>query len=84
MSESVQNDIFPNHSGRPSTRKSWMDPETNSRSNNFYRDMAQNVSAAYIRPRYLAFHHIELEVGKILQRWWDEDVSLLAIFRSSK
>lgn len=79
MSESVQNDIFPNNSGQPSTRKSWMDPETNRRSNNFYRDMSPNMSAAYIRPRYPAFHHIELEVGKILQRWWDEDVSLLTI-----
>lgn len=82
MSETVQREIFPAYSGQPSTYSAWMDPEINRTFNNFYADLSSNMSNAYIRPRYPAFHRIELEVGKILQSWWDEDVPLSKVLDS--
>ncbi len=79
MSETVQRDIFPAHSGQPSTIAAWIDTEINQNFNNFYTDLSANMSTAYIRPRYPAFHQVELEAGKILQQWWDEDIPLSKI-----
>ncbi len=79
MSESVQQHVFPGHSGQPSTKAAWTNPQINKQFNNFYADLSPGMSSAYIRPRYPKFHYIELEIGKILQQWWDKETDLAAI-----
>lgn len=79
MSETVQHDIFPDHSGQPSTKTAWASTRINRRFHNFYADLSANMATAYIRPRYPDFHYIELEIGKILQQWWDHETDLTII-----
>lgn len=79
MSEEVQQNIFPDHFGQPSAKTAWTDSAINKRFNNFYNDLAINMDNAYIRPRYPKFHYIELEVGKVLQQWWDNEINLNTI-----
>lgn len=76
MGETVQKDIFPTHSGQPATRASWADPEINRERHGFYTALAENMRTAYTRPRYPAFHALELEVGRLLQFFWDDEASL--------
>jgi multiple sugar transport system substrate-binding protein len=79
MSEEVQRYIFPAHAGQPSCHSAWFDSGVNQAFNNFYSDLSVNMSTAYIRPRYPAFHQIELKIGRILQNWWDKNVSLSSV-----
>lgn len=75
-SDDVQRRVFPNNSGQPAARIAWRDVEINFAANQFYMDLSTNMKSAYIRPRYPAFHHIELRNGAILQQWWDDELSL--------
>lgn len=58
MSTQAQTSFIPAHDGQPSSRKAWHDPEVNARWNGFYRNTADTLEAAYVRPRhdgYIAF-----------------------------
>lgn len=76
MSDEIQRDVFPRHSGQPATRAAWEDAALNAAKHGFYRSLADNMKIAYIRPRYPAFHQLELENGRVLQRFWDAELSL--------
>ena len=76
MSESVQRDIFPKHSGQPATNSSWADPQIDLEHHGFYTALRENMEIAYIRPRYASFHALELRVGQALQGFWDDEASL--------
>jgi len=76
MSEETQREIFPYQSGQPATNKVWQDEQINKRVNNFYLGLNENMKNAYIRPRYPAFHALELRNGRILQQWWDDKMTL--------
>lgn len=76
MSDAVQRDVFPAHCGQPGAAVAWHDTAINQRFNNFYADLLPNMQAAYTRPRYPAFHELELANGRILQDLWDDRADL--------
>src|SRR5207245_5451416 len=52
MSEDAQTRFIPAHEGQPSRRAAWMDEEVNSCWGNFYRNTAETLERAHIRPRH--------------------------------
>lgn len=76
MSDEVQRDLFPHFRGQPAARAAWEDAALNARVHNFYADLGQNMTNAYIRPRYPAFHTLELENGQAMQDYWDDRADL--------
>jgi multiple sugar transport system substrate-binding protein len=82
MSDDVQRDIFPAHSGQPAASAAWDDSTLNFQTNGFYAALKGNMAHAYIRPRYPSFHRLELDGGRALQRWWDNDASLEETLRA--
>jgi multiple sugar transport system substrate-binding protein len=76
MSDSVQRDLFPAHSGQPGAAAAWRDEAINQRFHGFYADLLPNMQQAYTRPRYPAFHALELANGRILQEFWDDSADL--------
>ncbi len=71
MSDASQFEHFAMHEGQPAANAVWQDAEINERFHHFYRDLQPNMGVAYVRPRYPAFHAIELANGRALQRFWD-------------
>jgi multiple sugar transport system substrate-binding protein len=58
MSTEAQTTFIPAHDGQPSRRSAWADASVNARWNDFYRNTADTLEAAYVRPRhsgYIAF-----------------------------
>lgn len=58
MSAEAQIRFIPAHDGQPSRREAWHDEGVNLRWGNFYRNTAETIEAAYVRPRhdgYIAF-----------------------------
>ncbi|MCJ8055850.1 carbohydrate ABC transporter substrate-binding protein [Shinella curvata] len=58
MSREAQIHFIPAHDGQPSRREAWFDNGVNRRWNGFYRQTAETIEAAYVRPRhdgYIAF-----------------------------
>lgn len=84
MSDEVQRDVFPFHSGQPAARAAWANPLVDGSVNGFYSQLADNMRTAYVRPRYKSFHRLELNIGAALQRYWDDvadfDATLSAIY----
>lgn len=81
MSDEIQRQVFTNHSGQPATYAVWHDPRINKRFNDFYSILEQNMNQAYIRPRYPAFHALELRNGEILQQLWAGKMSVSEVIR---
>lgn len=52
MSAEAQTEFIPGHDGQPSRRSAWMDDAVNSRWGNFYRNTAETLERAHIRPRH--------------------------------
>ena len=71
MSDAVQRDVFPPFRGQPAARAAWQDEGVNSRAHHFYAGLLPNMASAYTRPRYPAFHALELANGRVLQDYWD-------------
>lgn len=76
MSNPIQNELFTQHSGQPATKSAWQDKQVNQQRNNFYIQLNKNMESAYIRPRYPAFHALELRNGRILQQFWENKLTL--------
>ncbi|MBP1884151.1 ABC transporter substrate-binding protein [Sinorhizobium mexicanum] len=58
MSHDAQIGFIPGHDGQPSRREAWHDAGVNARWGNFYKNTAETLEAAYVRPRhhgYIAF-----------------------------
>ncbi|WP_421577260.1 extracellular solute-binding protein [Shinella sp. M31] len=58
MSREAQIGFIPAHDGQPSRREAWFDNGVNRRWNGFYRQTAETIESAYVRPRhdgYIAF-----------------------------
>lgn len=58
MATEAQTWFIPSHDGQPSRRAAWHDDGVNARWNDFYRNTADTLEAAYVRPRhdgYIAF-----------------------------
>lgn len=52
MSEAAQSGFIPAHDGQPSRRSAWLDDAVNSRWGNFYRNTAETLERAHVRPRH--------------------------------
>jgi multiple sugar transport system substrate-binding protein len=52
MSVEAQTRFIPAHEGQPSLRAAWMDEDVNSRWGHFYRNTAETLERAHIRPRH--------------------------------
>jgi multiple sugar transport system substrate-binding protein len=52
LSEEAQTHFIPAHEGQPSRRSAWMDDDVNSRWGNFYRNTAETLERAHVRPRH--------------------------------
>lgn len=52
MSPEAQTGFIPTHDGQPSLRTAWYDDRVNADWGNFYRNTADTLEAAYIRPRH--------------------------------
>jgi len=52
MSDEAQRGFIPAHEGQPSRRSAWLDDAVNLRWGNFYRDTAETLERAHVRPRH--------------------------------
>jgi multiple sugar transport system substrate-binding protein len=52
MSAEVQTTFIPSHDGQPSCRSAWFDDAVNARWGNFYRNTAETLERAHVRPRH--------------------------------
>lgn len=52
LSEGAQSVFIPSHDGQPSRRSSWHNAAVNDRWNNFYKNTAETLEKAYVRPRF--------------------------------
>ena len=58
MGDEAQTSFIPDHEGQPSRRAAWHDAGVNARWGSFYKNTAETLEAAYVRPRhdgYIAF-----------------------------
>lgn len=58
MGREAQTGFIPAHEGQPSRREAWHDPDVNTRWGSFYKNTADTLEQAYVRPRhdgYIAF-----------------------------
>ncbi len=58
MGREAQVGFIPGHDGQPSRREAWHDAGVNARWGNFYKNTAETLEQAYVRPRhdgYIAF-----------------------------
>ncbi len=68
MSADAQNSFIPMHDGQPSRREAWYDDTVNTRCGNFFRNTAETVSDAYVRPRYPGYITFQTEASELLRR----------------
>jgi multiple sugar transport system substrate-binding protein len=52
MSADAQAGFIPAHDGQPSRRSAWLDDAVNARWGNFYRNTAETLERAHVRPRH--------------------------------
>jgi multiple sugar transport system substrate-binding protein len=52
MSADAQTRFIPAHDGQPSRRSAWLDDSVNSRWGSFYRNTAETLERAHVRPRH--------------------------------
>jgi len=68
MSGDGQNGFIPMHDGQPSRREAWYDDTVNARCGNFFRNTAETVSDAYVRPTYAGYIAFQTEASELLRR----------------
>lgn len=66
MGGEAQTRFIPAHDGQPGLRAAWSDPELNSRWGNFYRNTAETLEAAYVRPRHAGYISFQGEASALL------------------
>jgi multiple sugar transport system substrate-binding protein len=71
MSEEAQTHFIPAHHGQPSRRSAWSDAKVNERWGNFYRDTAETLEAAYVRPRHAGYIAFQSEASALLREAFD-------------
>jgi multiple sugar transport system substrate-binding protein len=72
MSRDVQVEFIPMHDGQPSRREAWWDEAVNMRCGNFYRNTADTLEQAYVRPRHKRYIAFQTEAAELLRRGLDE------------
>ena len=67
----TQRGLYFQSGGQPGHRKAWIDPEVNAACSNFFLDTLPGLDAAYLRPRYLGYMHVQETSGQIINRFLD-------------
>lgn len=67
MGDEAQTSFIPSHEGQPSRRAAWRDGAVNARWGNFYRDTADTLEAAYVRPRYAGYIGFQTKASALLR-----------------
>ena len=72
LGDEAQRDFIPAHDGQPSRRAAWNDPAINARWGNFYRDTAETLEAAYVRPRHNGYIAFQARASALLREAFAE------------
>lgn len=72
MSREAQSGFIPDHEGQPSRRDAWHDERVNRRWGNFYRNTADTLEQAYVRPRHDGYIAFQGKASTLLGTAFDE------------
>ncbi len=72
MSREAQSGFIPDHEGQPSRRDAWHDERVNRRWDNFYRNTADTLEQAYVRPRHDGYIAFQGKASALLGTAFDE------------
>jgi multiple sugar transport system substrate-binding protein len=72
LSVEAQVGFIPLHDGQPSRREAWHDECVNARCANFYRNTAETLEQAYVRPRHPGWIAFQTEASTILRAGLEE------------
>ncbi|MGO4838187.1 carbohydrate ABC transporter substrate-binding protein, partial [Rhizobiaceae sp. 2RAB30] len=67
MGGEAQTVFIPLHDGQPSRRSAWADEAVNRRWGDFYRNTADTLEAAYVRPRHAGYIAFQTKASALLR-----------------
>ena len=67
LGEDAQSGFIPNHDGQPSRRSAWADDGVNRASSDFYRNPADTLEQAYVRPRHDGYIRFQTAASALLR-----------------
>ncbi|MDX3926429.1 MAG: extracellular solute-binding protein [Shinella sp.] len=68
MGRDAQIGFIPAHDGQPSRREAWHDADVNARWGDFYRNTAETLEAAYVRPRHNGYIAFQTKASAMLRQ----------------
>ncbi|BCH24535.1 extracellular solute-binding protein [Mesorhizobium sp. L-8-3] len=71
MGDEAQSGFIPSHDGQPSRRSAWADEAVNRRWGDFYRNTADTLEAAYVRPRHSGYIAFQTKASALLRDAFD-------------
>lgn len=74
LSPQAQSGFIPDHDGQPSRRDAWHDERVNGRWGGFYRNTAQTLEQAYVRPRHDGYIAFQGKASAFLRTAFDERI----------
>lgn len=72
LGEEAQSGFIPDHDGQPSRRDAWNDGRVNDRWGGFYRNTADTLEQAYVRPRHNGYIAFQGKASKLLSESFAE------------
>jgi len=72
MSREAQSGFIPDHDGQPSRRDAWQDERVNRQWGDFYRNTADTLEQAYVRPRHDGYVAFQGKASALLRAAFDE------------
>ena len=91
MGEEAQTRFIPDHDGQPSRRFAWSDDAVNARWGNFYRNTADTLETAYIRPRHAGYIAFQGKASALLREAFERNAAadvvvqnLQSLYRASR
>ncbi len=72
MSREAQSGFIPDHEGQPSRRDAWHNERVNRRWGDFYRNTADTLEQAYVRPRHDGYITFQGKASALLRAAFDE------------
>jgi multiple sugar transport system substrate-binding protein len=81
MGADAQIRFIPGHEGQPSRREAWHDAGVNHAWGDFYRNTADTLENAYVRPRFNGYIKFQVEASALLRRAFDEGQGATQVVR---
>lgn len=81
LSAGAQTEFIPFRDGQPSRRSAWTHDRVNARWGNFYRNTADTLEAAYVRPRHAGYIAFQTRAAAMLREALDRRTTPAAIVR---